>query len=131
MSSLSVVLHDVEDIKIRAAEMEADISKISESLTKYDALVKEIDLIASKVNIIAINASIEAARAGTAGAAFAVVAEEVRSLAGESREAALSIDDVAATTNTSIKHLLAALSKISEDIDEAHENLTDVLSGTS
>ena len=77
----------------------------------------DIDTIAETTNILALNAAIEARRAGEAGATFAVVASEVKSLAGNTRQAT---DEIGRT----IDKLYQGASQVIEQIETGGEAST-------
>ncbi len=69
----------------------AEMSQLAQTAGKIDSIIKLIEEIASQTNLLALNATIEAARAGQAGKGFAIVAQEVKSLAGQTEQATAEI----------------------------------------
>lgn len=94
---VNVIENSVTKMNEIAGELQnvsGGINDLSSQSAKIGSIVEIIQRIANQTNLLALNAAVEAARAGTHGRSFAVVANEVRSLAANINTASQEISEV-------------------------------------
>ncbi|MBF4318440.1 methyl-accepting chemotaxis protein, partial [Vibrio anguillarum] len=107
------------------------IRVLSENSNNMTQMLDEIKGIAEQTNLLALNAAIEAARAGEQGRGFAVVADEVRSLAGRSQESASEIEQMLDNLQTKAQSAVDYIELNTSDMRETKtviETASEILS---
>jgi methyl-accepting chemotaxis protein len=113
-------------IQKASTEMAVAIHGITTSSNSVSKIISTIDEIAFQTNILALNAAVEAARAGEAGMGFAVVAEEVRSLAKRSADAAKETAAMIEAAVTQSQRGVEVNSKVTASIAEVVQKANGV-----
>ncbi|WP_114416912.1 methyl-accepting chemotaxis protein [Marinospirillum perlucidum] len=114
-----VVAKTIADIEALAGRMEkmlAVIERLDSGSQNIGEVINTIAEIAEQTNLLALNAAIEAARAGEQGRGFAVVADEVRSLASRTQDATGKIHEIIAEVQSAAQDVSRV---ITEGSDEA------------
>jgi methyl-accepting chemotaxis protein len=105
------------------------VENLSGNAEAIEEIIATVQDIASQSNVLAVNASIEAARAGDAGRGFGVVAQEMKSLSDQSREATKQVYARLEEIQESVEAVVQATSEGSGAVDAGVEQ--SVLAGES
>ena len=93
------------------------IERLEISARKIGEIVTLIETVAEQTNLLALNATIEAARAGEAGKGFAVVASEVKALAGQTAKATDEISSQIAEVQSVVADAVQAIDAVARSVE--------------
>jgi len=120
--SVQAAISGKEEMTRMISSME-EIHKSSQNISKVINVINEI---ASQTNILALNATVEAVRAGQFGKSFAVIAQEVRNLAGRSAQAVNETAELIATSNKKVNEGVSIAERTAESLEKIVENIVKV-----
>jgi methyl-accepting chemotaxis protein len=109
-------------------EVESVVAKLTEKVEKVENFVDTIISISRQTNLLALNASIEAARAGEAGRGFSVVAEEIRKLSEDTKDASNNITNIIHELIEDTKNANASIEASGKCVATQNEILTQTWS---
>lgn len=133
--SLSIAVESVKSLSTDMSQANESISQVAARSEDINRILDVIRAIAEQTNLLALNAAIEAARAGEQGRGFAVVADEVRSLASKTQSSTDEINDMIQSlqgeVKTAVNIIDAGSEKANQSVgqtNQAFDSLSDVVS---
>ncbi|MGB7442462.1 MAG: methyl-accepting chemotaxis protein, partial [Coleofasciculaceae cyanobacterium] len=137
-SAMNRTVEGIVAIRETVEQTAKKVKRLGESSQKISVVVNLISNIAAQTNLLAFNASLEAARAGEEGRGFAIVADQVRTLAQESAAATGEIEQLVASIQTETEEVVIAMEAGTEQVvtgtklvDETRHSLNNIATASA
>lgn len=109
--AMSQTVDQMRELNTDVADAAEVIKDLEKNTNEINSIVEVIKSIAEQTNLLALNAAIEAARAGEQGRGFAVVADEVRTLAERTQESTEEINAMIEKLQSGVEEAVSVMSK--------------------
>ncbi|WP_163582814.1 methyl-accepting chemotaxis protein [Gracilibacillus saliphilus] len=124
----------VQHVAAQAEQLSATSNEISEQATHANdnskhigEVVQLIDQISNQTNLLGLNAAIEAARSGEAGKGFSLVADKIRKLSDNTRNAVKTIDTSLSEIRSSNENLTLSIKEVSSSSEEQSKIMVEFM----
>lgn len=127
-NSATIIRNSSEQVRRLAAQINKAVEVIRKLAQNSENITSVLDVIrgvADQTNLLALNAAIEAARAGEQGRGFAVVADEVRTLAQRTQQSTEDIQAMISTLQSGVSDIVSVMETGSKDAVETEKLATE------
>lgn len=127
---LNATIERMNKVKEGMVTISDSIVRLGEHTNVIRGIIGTVDQIAEQAHILAVNAAIEAAKAGEQGRGFSVVAQEVKSLADQSKKATMQVrhilNDIQNATNTAVMATELGSKAVQTSMEQSMESNTSI-----
>ncbi|WP_026893575.1 heme NO-binding domain-containing protein [Clostridiisalibacter paucivorans] len=120
---------NLQEIITQFSKVKEDSLSLQNKAKDVTKIVSAVEAISEQTNLLALNAAIEASRAGDLGKGFGVVAQEIRELAEESKDAVKNINNNLLSFIKEIDQLVTQIEEQFTTLNSENKNLSNVAQG--